>query len=147
MIREPDSEGGRDVGGGSPPDEFEAIVSQWRSEGAVPAWPGDDRPTPALIEPRPPAAPPATPPEDEHFVPPDPPPLPRLGPPALVGLTLLALGLVLVITPGWLGVSSPYGLPLGLIALAAGLGWLVLRLWPDPPHHPEVDHDDDGAVL
>jgi hypothetical protein len=145
VIREPDSEGGPDLGGGSPPDEFEAIVSRWRSEGAVPEWPRDERHAAALFEPRLPAAMPA--PEDDHFIPPEPPPLPRLGPPALVGLTLLALGLVLVISPGWLGVSAPYGLPLGLIALAAGLGWLVLRLWPDPPEYHDEDPDDDGAVL
>jgi hypothetical protein len=94
----------------------------------------------------PPVAEPAVPSDDEHFVPPDPPPLPRLGPPALVGLTLIVLGLVLVITPGWLGIADPYGLPLGLVGLAAGLGWLVLRLWPDPPDRDD-DGDDDGAVV
>ncbi|MGH3564499.1 MAG: hypothetical protein ACRDRH_00410 [Pseudonocardia sp.] len=82
-----------------------------------------------------------------HFVPPEPPPLPRLGPPALVGLALLGLGLVLVISPNWVGVPAPYGLPLGLLTLAAGLGWLVLRLWPDPPPCGDGDGEDDGAVL
>ena len=65
--------------------------------------------------------------------PPGPPPLPRIGPPALVGFTLLLLGLALVTDPALVGVSDVYGLPLGLLALAAGLGWLVLRLWPAPP--------------
>ncbi len=75
-------------------------------------------------------------------MPPEPPPLPRMGPPILVGLTLIVLGLVLVTFPGWVGVPQVYGLPLGLVAIAAGLGWLVLRLWPDnsdgkpPPHLP-----------
>lgn len=82
-----------------------------------------------------------------HFVPPEPPPLPRLGPPALVGLTLLGLGLVLVTSPNWVGVPASYGLPLGLLTLAAGLGWLVLRLWPDPPPCGDGDGEDDGAVL
>ena len=81
--------------------------------------------------------------DDDHFVPPDPPPLPRIGPPAAVGLVLLVLGVVLVSAPDWVGVSSVYGLPLGLLVLAAGLGWLVLRLWPTPPS----DDDDDGARL
>lgn len=84
---------------------------------------------------------------DDHFVPPEPPPLPRLGPPALVGLALLGLGLLLVIAPSVLGLSSVYGLPLGLLALAAGLGWLVLRLWPAPMDEIDDDSDDDGAVL
>jgi hypothetical protein len=95
----------------------------------------------------------ADPHADEHFVPPDPPPLPRMGPPILVGLTLIALGLVLVTFPGWVGVPQVYGLPLGLVAIAAGLGWLVLRLWPDPDDVPpplyldDPDDPDGGAVL
>lgn len=176
MNREPDPDGGSDIGDGPPADEFDAIVAGWRLEGSVPEWPTDGIP-PSLFEPEPPAeqvdtaeqpvippaappaAPPVTPPQvpvappphpkvlDEHYVPPEPPPLPRLGPPALVGIGLLLIGLVLIITPNWLGVSSVYGLPLGLLGLAAGLGWLVLRLWPDSPDAPEPDEDDDGAVL
>ncbi|HEY0815870.1 MAG TPA: hypothetical protein VGE11_21555 [Pseudonocardia sp.] len=90
---------------------------------------------------------------DEHFVPPEPPPLPRLGPPILVGLTLIVLGLVLVTFPGWVGVPQLYGLPLGLVAIASGLGWLVLRLWPDnsdgdpPIYLDDPDDPDGGAVL
>jgi hypothetical protein len=86
-------------------------------------------------------------PDEEHYVPPEPPPLPRLGPPAIVGLVLLALGLILVLVPNWVGVGPAYGLPLGLLSLAAGLGWLVLRLWPDPPDVAPPDDDDDGAVI
>jgi len=95
----------------------------------------------------------ADPNADEHFVPPEPPPLPRMGPPILVGLTLILLGLVLVTFPGWVGVPQVYGLPLGLVAIAAGLGWLVLRLWPDPDDVPpplyldDPDDPDGGAVL
>lgn len=95
----------------------------------------------------------AQPHADEHFVPPEPPPLPRMGPPILIGLTLIALGLVLVTFPGWVGVPQVYGLPLGLVAIAAGLGWLVLRLWPDPDDVPpplyldDPDDPDGGAVL
>jgi hypothetical protein len=90
---------------------------------------------------------PPTLPDEEQYVPPEPPPLPRLGPPAIVGLVLLALGLILVLVPQWVGVGPAYGLPLGLLSLAAGLGWLVLRLWPDPPDVAPPDEDDDGAVL
>lgn len=95
----------------------------------------------------------ADPVADEHFVPPEPPPLPRMGPPIVVGLTLIGLGLVLVSFPGWVGVPQVYGLPLGLVAIAAGLGWLVLRLWPDPDDVPpplyldDPDDPDGGAVL
>lgn len=154
MNREPDEPSGREPAA----DEFEAIVAGWRREGAVPTWPGDERPpaepprTPPFAAP--PVAPSVAPPPHrpyepepgiEHFVPPEPPPLPRIGPPAAVGITLLVLGLTLVISPGVVGVSDVYGLPLGLLALASGLGWLVLRLWPAPPDGR--DEDDDGAQV
>ena len=151
MADDPDDARRADDGGSDGGvDAFEAIVSSWRADGPVPQWPDDPpdprQPPPDPAPPAPAAHRPATGPAgpvEEHFVPPEPPPLPRLGPPAAVGLGLLVLGLVLVTTPGWLGVGPTYGLPLGLVTLAAGLGWLVLRLWPTPPD----DGDDDGARL
>lgn len=152
MNRDPDERAQPD---GAAPDEFEAIVAGWRREGQVPEWPSDADSPQGLFEPQPrqerPSEPPPAPEppplsDEEHFVPPEPPPLPRLGPPAIVGLVLLAAGLVLVLAPGLLGVPEPYGLPLGLVGLAAGLGWLVLRLWPDPPDRGD-DADDDGAII
>lgn len=128
-------------------DPFDAIVSGWRRDGPVPEWPDGESPAPAAPVPTAPAAPAASAApaeEDDHFVPPEPPPIPRLGPPALIGLALLVLGVVLVAVPGWLGVSPVHGLPLGLLALAAGLGWLVLRLWPSPPGPGD---GDNGAVV
>lgn len=149
-------------------DEFDAIVSGWRREGPVPAWPSDlpddvdtaaDEPsTDAPAVPDAPtdarvnltgdvvgdvAAAPSTA-DEGHFVPPEPPPLPPIGPPAAVGLVLLVLGIVLVSAPGLLGLSDVHGLPLGLLTLAAALGWLVLRLWPTASG---PDDHDDGAVL
>ncbi|WP_219417087.1 hypothetical protein [Pseudonocardia nigra] len=143
MNRDPDERAQPE--GGPAPDEFEAIVAGWRREGEVPQWPDDveQRVAPAEAAPGPVTQPT---PEDDHFIPPEPPPLPRLGPPAIVGLVLLGLGLVLVVAPGWVGIPEPYGLPLGLLGLASGLGWLVLRLWPDPPSDDDRG-DDDGAVL
>ncbi len=131
---------------GSPgPDGFEAVVASWRDEGGVPQWPDFDGPPPGAA-----AADAAA--DEDHFVPGEPPPLPRLAAPIAVGLMLLALGLVLVSAPTLIGVPDVYGLPLGLVALAAGLGWLVLRLWPDPADAPPpIGHDpddpDEGAVL
>lgn len=170
MNRDPDERAHSDD---VPADrEFEAIVAGWRREGRVPSWPDDvsGLAGPGLFEPAPggpgvvdpgssdprgldpgpldPASgPPLTPPEEEHFVPPEPPPLPPVAPPVLVGLALVGAGLLLLVSPGWLGVSESYGLPLGLVAIAAGLGWLVLRLWPDPPESGEHCRPDDGAVL
>jgi hypothetical protein len=145
VNRDPDERAQPD--GAAAPDEFEAIVSRWRREGPVPVWPDDEDQMASLFEPESTPAPRQPSPEEDHFVPPEPPPLPPIGPPALVGLTLLGLGLLLVTTPGWLGVPQPYGLPLGLVSIAAGLGWLVLRLWPDPPVPMDGSDSDDGAVL
>ena len=57
MNRGPDDPAGPD----HTADRFEAIVAGWRREGAVPSWPGDDRP---------PAEPPRTPPTAMPTVPP-----------------------------------------------------------------------------
>ncbi len=54
---------------------------------------------------------------------------------------------MLLASPSWVGVPSVYGLPLGLLCLAAGLGWLVLRLWPARRQPGDGDGEDDGAVL
>jgi hypothetical protein len=77
----------------------------------------------------------AEPDDDEHFVPPEPPPLPRVtGGMLIVGL-FFAIGLVLLIAPGVLGIGKVVATPLGILALAAGLGFLLLRARDDnrPP--------------
>ncbi|GAA4546073.1 hypothetical protein [Pseudonocardia xishanensis] len=134
-----------DQGGAS---SFDDIVASWRAEGTVPDWPT----APTAVEPPAPVAPtrpgPAVDPlreSDEHYVPPEPPPLPRLGAAAVVGLALVAIGIVLIAAPQWLGMSSLYGLPLGLVAIAGGLTWLLMRLWqPTPEDDPYSE--DDGTV-
>ena len=136
---------------------FEEIISGWVSEGTVPDWPGDLRPqsersaealraepreacAPAAPAPPVPAAPPAP---AEHYIPPDPPPMPRLGVTASIGLALLGFGVVMLVVPGILGTNSALALPLGLVSLALGLGWFVLRSWPAVSD----DDEDDGAVI
>ena len=156
MNREPDPDGGSGLGEGA--DQFDAIVAGWRDEGDVPRWPddgdagdgvGDAEPESAVAAAGPVEAP-AEPPDpaelDEHFVPPEPPPLPRIGPPIAVGLILIVVGIVLIVAPSLIGVPELYGTPLGLVGIAAGLGWLVLRLWPEYSGD-DRDEDDDGAVL
>lgn len=162
MHREPDPDGPEIPDDHlTPPDAFDAIVAGWRATGDVPRWPDepDDGPQPDEVDLEverlaaplfDPAAGAPVPELDEHFVPPEPPPLPRIGPPAMVGLTLIVLGIVLIASPGWVGVPTPYGVPLGLVSIASGLGWLVLRLWPDHAdgsYDDGLDDDDDGAVL
>jgi hypothetical protein len=155
---------------------FDEIVAAWRAEGQVPIWPvdtlggttrhsppalGSDRPVSRPGDhPMPPAAdgpapgrhllPPRSyvplPAEDDHFVPPEPPPLPRIGRTAAVGMGLIALGLTLLLAPGLLGVAESVGLTLGLLTVAGGLGWLVLGSWSSDPPADDYD-DDDGAVF
>jgi hypothetical protein len=139
---------------------FDEIVAGWLAEGSVPPWPDE---TPA--DPSAPGAPSAPtqrpapteplsihrdvarPADDEdHYVPPEPPPLPRIRASTSVGLALLGLGLVLLVVPGLLGSGATLAFPLGLVSLAMGLGWLVLRSWPSKPSG-DGDGTDDGAVL
>jgi hypothetical protein len=82
--------------------------------------------------------------EDEHFVPPDPPPLPRLRPGTVFGILLLAVGILLLAGPNLIGLEPRIATPLALVSLAAGIGWLVLRMRQGPP--PDSDWDD-GAQL
>lgn len=132
---------------------FEDIVASWKADGTVPEWP-DERPAAAeTIEPSaPPVAPPAVRPgpavdplsdREDHYVPPEPPPLPKLGVAAAVGLVLVALGIILIAAPQWIGMSGVYGLPLGLVAIAGGLTWLLMRLWQPTAEDPR---DDEGTV-
>jgi hypothetical protein len=144
----------------SDPDPFEQVVASWKAEGTVPRWPGGaqdgapdvadpvvDVDAVAGAAPVPPPVPEIEPRLDpeEHYVPPEPPPLPRVGAAVAVGLVLVVLGIILVAAPQWIGMSSVYGLPLGLVAIAGGLTWLLMRLWQ--PADEDVDpYDDEGTV-
>jgi hypothetical protein len=65
--------------------------------------------------------------DEEHFVPPEPPPLPKLRKGTIVVLLFFVLGLVLLIAPNAVGLSANVALPLGILTLATGLGFLLLR--------------------
>lgn len=142
----PDTGAGRDADDGPSSGVGTATPPRgWRP--AADASPGPDV-TPAPREPGPPPAAhrphPAEPPEEE-FVPPDPPPLPRLGLSAIAGLLLLIVGVVLLAVPGMLGGPIGLGIVPGLLAMTAGLGWLVFGL-----RRSNEDDDqgpEDGAVL
>lgn len=82
--------------------------------------------------------------EDEHFVPPDPPPLPRLRPGTVFGIVLLAIGVLLLAGPNLIGLAPRIATPLALVSMAAGIGWLVLRMRQGPP--PDSGWDN-GAQL
>jgi hypothetical protein len=83
--------------------------------------------------------------DEEHYVPPEPPPFPKPRAGTVVGMLLIAIGLLLLIVPTIIGLGTPIGTPLGLVALAAGIGWLVLRIRHGNP--PDHGNRDDGAQI
>ncbi|KAA2256545.1 hypothetical protein F0L68_26285 [Solihabitans fulvus] len=82
--------------------------------------------------------------DDDHFVPPEPPPLPPLRAGTIGALALFVIGILLLVAPGLIGLQSRIGTPLGLVAMSAGVGWLVLRMRQGPPSDSGWD---DGAQL
>lgn len=119
---------------------FAEIVAGWQAESEPPDWP--DQPD---AEPEPATPPTDTPPvDDDHFVPPEPPPVPMPSPRTLGGLLMLAAGVVLLAAPQLIGITDRTGLPLGLLALASGIGWLLLGLRSGPP--PDSGWDDGAQV-
>ncbi|HEV3360125.1 MAG TPA: hypothetical protein VG247_25205 [Pseudonocardiaceae bacterium] len=83
--------------------------------------------------------------DEEHYVPPEPPPFPKPRAGTVFGMLLIVIGLLLLIVPTIIGLGSRIGTPLGLVALAAGIGWLVLRIRHGNP--PEHGDRDDGAQI
>jgi len=83
--------------------------------------------------------------DDEHFVPPEPPPLPK--PTRSMGVVALffVLGLLLLIAPHIIGISATIATPLGILSLAAGLGFLLLHARDD--QRPSGSDGDDGAQV
>ncbi len=83
--------------------------------------------------------------DDEHFVPPEPPPLPK--PSRSMGIVALfvVLGLVLLIAPHVIGLGVTVATPLGILSLAASLGFLLLRARDD--NRPPGSDPDNGAQV
>jgi hypothetical protein len=88
---------------------------------------------------------PSGPSDDEgHFVPPEPPPLPRPRKGAFIVLLFFVLGLLLLIAPGLLGMGTRIGTPLGILALATAIALLLLRVRQGPP--PGADPHNGAQV-
>jgi hypothetical protein len=79
--------------------------------------------------------------EDEHYVPPAPPPLPRLAGPTILAVALLAVSIVVLGFGTQFGMPTQLSLLLGVCGVLLGAGLLVMRL------RSHRDEDDDGAVL
>lgn len=142
---------------------FAEIVADLERDTKFGKWPGEDepeKPSPSDGEPRPaeptaarqPVEPPAeqgprdwAPAEEEedHFVPPEPPPLPIPRPATFLGIGVVVLGLLVLLIPGLAGIAATVKLPLGLVLISAGIGWLLFSLRRTPPNDP----DDDGAQV
>jgi hypothetical protein len=103
-----------------------------------------------LVVDRPPADPaPPTPHEvpvldrpEEHFEPPAPPPVGLPSPNSLYASLLIAVGALLIIAPGVVGLTLDVGLVLGVGAVVGGVFMLVSRM-----RERSVDDGDDGAVV
>lgn len=79
--------------------------------------------------------------DDDHYVPPNPPPIPRPSAPIVLGLLLVAIAIVLLAFGGELGMAFEFRLFIAVVAILSATGVFVLRL------RARRDEDDDGAVL
>jgi hypothetical protein len=82
--------------------------------------------------------------DDEHYVPPEPPPLPRPKMGAFLILLLFLSGLFLLVLPGAIGVGPTVATPLGILALATSIALLLLRVRQGPP--PGADPSNGAQV-
>lgn len=125
---------------------FAEIVAGWEpAEPDTGPWPDppveDEEPVAAAP---PPPVPVPVPDEEEHYVPPEPPPIPVLAPRTFCGVLTILLGIVIMVFPDLFSLSGSGPLLLGLIAIAGGIGWLLLGLRPDSS---DDDPGDDGAQV
>lgn len=81
--------------------------------------------------------------DEDHYVPPAPPPLPRLAAPTVLAMTVLAVSIIVLGIGGQFGLASGLTLLLGIGGLLMGVGILFSRL----REHREDEGDDDGAAL
>jgi hypothetical protein len=79
--------------------------------------------------------------DDDHYVPPTPPPLPRPTGPIMLGLLLIAVSILLLAFGDQLGLPFELSLFLAVSGILTATTLFVLRL------RDHGDDDDDGAVL
>ncbi len=85
-------------------------------------------------------------PEDDHYVPPPAPPLPRIRPVTRWALGSIALGVVFLVVPTLIGFNQSRAQDVtGVLLILGGVGTLVARMGDRPP--TDVDGPDDGAVI
>jgi hypothetical protein len=79
--------------------------------------------------------------DDDHYIPPVPPPLPRFAAPTIVAMTVLAVSIILLGLGGEFGLANQLTLLLGVGGVLLAATMLFMRLRERP------DEDDDGAIL
>lgn len=79
--------------------------------------------------------------DDQHYVPPAPPPLPRFAGATVAAMSILAISILLLGLGGRIGLANRLTLVLGVGGVLLGAVMLFLRL------RTRRDDDDDGAVL
>lgn len=79
--------------------------------------------------------------DDQHYVPPAPPPLPRFAGATVAAMSILAVSILLLGLGGRIGLANQLTLLLGVCGVLLGAVMLFLRL------RTRHDDDDDGAVL
>jgi hypothetical protein len=79
--------------------------------------------------------------DEQHYVPPAPPPLPRFAPPTLVAILVLAVSVLLLVFGTHLALGNRFVMFLGVVGVLVSTAILVMRLRARP------DDDDDGAVV
>jgi hypothetical protein len=79
--------------------------------------------------------------DDDHYVPPNPPPIPRPSAPFVLGLLLVAIAIVLLAFGSELGMAFETRLFIAVIAILSATAVFIWRL------RARRDEDDDGAIL
>lgn len=79
--------------------------------------------------------------DDDHYVPPNPPPIPRPTAAVVLGMLLVAVSIVLLAVGAELGLAFETRLLLAVVGIVTATVVLVLRL------RKYRDEDDDGAML
>ena len=79
--------------------------------------------------------------DEGHYIPPPPPPLPRLAAPTIIAMSLLAISILLLGLGGEFGLASDLTMLLGVGGVLLAAAMLVMRL------RENRDEDDDGTAV
>jgi hypothetical protein len=80
--------------------------------------------------------------DEDHYVPPTPPPLPRLAAPTIIAMVVMAFSILLLGFGGEFGLAGEFTLVLGIVGLLLGGVILFSRL-----REYRRDDDDDGSAI